>query len=160
MVITFSVSGGESGPFHRWKLRHGAVKQQTGSQVPSPSLCSFSNVNTYYEQELLFSIVGGGSTDSALLQANKEMLDLLRESLITGFDKAYEDSSALFDNGTLVTTPDDGEKKFIQLKWHDIFDRKHYQMGATIAAYYSSLKPAKEAAMKALFNNGNTMLPD
>jgi hypothetical protein len=116
--------------------------------------------DTYYEQELLLSIVGGGTTDSALLQANKEMLDLLRDSLITGFDKAYEDSSALFDNGTLVTTPDDGQKKFIELKWHDIFDKKHYQMGATIAAYYSSLKPAKEAAMKALFNNGNTMLPD
>jgi hypothetical protein len=115
---------------------------------------------TYYERELLLSIVGGGTTDSALLQANKEMLDLLRDSLITGFDKAYEDSSALFDNGTLVTTPDDGQKKFIELKWHDIFDRKHYQMGATIAAYYVSLKPAKEAAMKALFNNGNTMLPD
>jgi hypothetical protein len=33
-------------------------------------------------------------------------------------------------------------------------------MGATIAAYYNALKPAKEAAMKALFNNGYTLLPE
>ena len=116
--------------------------------------------NTYYEQELLYSVVGGGTTDNALLEANKEMLDLLRDSLITGFDKAYEDSSALFDNGTKVTTPDNGEQKYIDLKWHDIFDKHHYQMSALIDPYYSSLKPAKEAAMKALFNNGNTMLPE
>ena len=116
--------------------------------------------DTYYEKELLLSVVGGGSTDAALMEANKAMLDLLRDSLITGFDKAYEDSSALFDNGTSVTTPDDGAKTLINLKWHDIFDRKHYQMGSTILAYYNTLKGPKEAAMKNLFNNGNTMLPD
>ena len=88
------------------------------------------------------------------------MLDLLRDSLITSFDHVYEDASALFDNGTKVTTPDNGEQKYIDLKWHDIFDKHHYQMSDEIDAYYSSLKPAKEAAMKALFNNGNTMLPE
>lgn len=115
--------------------------------------------NTYYEQELLYSVVGGGTTDNALLDANKEMLDLLRDSLITGFDKAYEDSSALFDNGTRVTTPG-GEKLYKELKWHDIFGQNHYQMSKDLDSYYSSLKPAKEAAMKALFNNANTMLPE
>ncbi len=117
-------------------------------------------LDTYYEQELLYSVVGGGSIDTALLEANKEMLDLLRDNVHSGFQKAYEDSSALFDNGTLVTTPDDGQKKFINLKWHDVFDRKHYQMGNNIAAYYCSLKDAKEVAMKNLFCNGITMLPE
>ncbi|MBQ7406528.1 MAG: hypothetical protein IJW11_07670 [Clostridia bacterium] len=116
--------------------------------------------NTYYEQELLYSVVGGGNTDKALLDANKEMLDLLRDSLITGFDKAYEDSSALFDNGTMVTMPSGGEKLYKDLKWHDIFWQNNYEMGSLIDSYYSSLKPAKEAGMKALFNDGNTMLPE
>ncbi len=146
--------------------RIGAISVKTEKFAECSAFLNYQSTHsegvkeTYYNQELLYSVVGGGSTDTALLEANKEMLDLLRDSLITGFDKAYEDSSALFDNGTLVTTPDDGQKKFIELKWHDIFDRKHYQMGATISAYYSSLKDTKEAAMKNLFNNGNTMLPD
>jgi hypothetical protein len=86
------------------------------------------------------------------------MLDLLRASVITGFDKAYEDSSALFSPNEKVTTID-GEKTFINLKWHDILDQGSYQRANTIRTYYEQLKPAKETCMGRLFNNGYTMLP-
>ena len=112
--------------------------------------------DTYYNYDLLYSVVGGDSTE--ILEANKKMLDLLRASVITGFDKAYEDSSALFNPNEKVTTID-GEKSFINLKWHDIMDQGAYQRANTIRTYYSQLKDAKELCMSRLFNNGYTMLP-
>jgi hypothetical protein len=111
---------------------------------------------TYYNYDLLYSVVGGDSEE--ILNANKQMLDLLRASVITGFDKAYEDSSALFSPNEKVTTID-GEKTFINLKWHDILDQGSYQRANTIRTYYEQLKPAKETCMGRLFNNGYTMLP-
>ena len=146
--------------------RIGAISTRTTKFAECSAFLDFQSTHsrvvrdTYYEKELLLSVVGGGGTDAALMEANKEMLALLRQSLVTGFDKAYEDSAALYDNGTLITTPDDGEKTFVNLKWHDIFDRKHYQMSATITPYYNTLKSAKETAMKNLFLNGNTQLPN
>ena len=112
--------------------------------------------DTYYNYDLLYSVVGGDSTE--ILQANKDMLTLLRDSVITGFDKAYEDSSALFNPDEKVTTLD-GEKTFINLKWHDIMDQGSYLRANTIRTYYDQLKAAKENCMKKLFNNGYTMLP-
>ena len=112
--------------------------------------------DTYYNYELLYSVVGGDSPD--ILQANQDMLNLLRDSVITGFDKAYEDSSALFNPDELVTTLD-GPTKFINLKWHDIMDQGSYLRSNTIRTYYEQLKDAKENCMKKLFNNGYTMLP-
>ena len=112
--------------------------------------------DTYYNYDLLYSVVGGDSAE--ILEANKEMLTLLRDSVITGFDKAYEDSSALFNPDEKVNTLD-GEKTFINLKWHDIMDQGDYLRANTIRTYYSQLKDAKEACMSKLFNNGYTMLP-
>lgn len=112
--------------------------------------------DTYYNYDLLYSVVGGDSPE--ILQANTDMLTLLRASVITGFDKAYEDSSALFNANEKVTTID-GEQTFINLKWHDILDKGSYQRANTIRTYYEQLKSAKENCMSKLFNNGYTMLP-
>jgi len=75
------------------------------------------------------------------------------------FDKAYEDSSALFSPDERVDTQVDGTKKFIELKWHDILDRAHYADSNGIRTYYDMLKDAKEFYMGRLFNSGYTMLP-
>ena len=118
--------------------------------------------DTYYEQDRLYSIVGGTTGDSSVetLAANKEMLDLLRDSVISAFDQAYEDMSALLNANDMVDLPDGSQTKFINCKWRDIFDRSHYEMADTIEAYYNTLKPAKERYMRLLFNDGYTRLPN
>ena len=87
------------------------------------------------------------------------MLNLIRDSVITGFDKAYEDSSALLSAKELVNTPA-GQVAFSTLKWHDILDRAHYADANGIRTYYDMLKDAKEHYMGLLFNSGYTMLPE
>ena len=118
--------------------------------------------NTYYEQDLLYSIVGGTTGDSSVeaLEANQEMLTLLRDTVATSFDQAYEDMSALLSPNDLVDLPDGSRYNFINCKWRDIFDRSHYEMADTIEAYYNTLKPAKEKYMGLLFNDGYTRLPN
>jgi hypothetical protein len=111
---------------------------------------------TYYNYDLLYSVVGGDSAE--ILAANQKMLNLLRDSVITGFDKAYEDSSALLSAKELVNTPT-GQVAFTTLKWHDILDRAHYADSNGIRTYYDMLKDAKEFYMGRLFNSGYTMLP-
>ena len=113
--------------------------------------------DTYYNFDLVHSVVGGA--DEAILNANIEMLTLLRASVVTGFDKAYEDSSALFNAKETVTTMD-GEKAFNALKWHDIMEQGNYKRSQVIRTYYHQLKPAKENCMKKLFNSGYTLLPE
>ncbi len=142
--------------------RIGAISVLTEKFTECSAFLNYQSVrsrnvrDTYYNYELLYSVVGGDSED--ILQANKDMLELLRASVITGFDKAYEDSSALFNPDELVTTLD-GQTKFINLKWHDIMDQGSYLRSNTIRTYYEQLKDAKENCMKKLFNNGYTMLP-
>ncbi len=112
---------------------------------------------TYYDYDLLYSVVGGDSAD--ILAANQKMLNLLRDSVITGFDKAYEDSSALLSAKEIVNTPA-GQVTFTTLKWHDILVRAHYADANGIRTYYDMLKDAKEFYMARLFNSGYTMLPE
>ena len=142
--------------------RIGAISVKTTKFAECSAFLNFQSTHsrnvkeTYYKYDLLYSVVGGDSEE--IFEANKALLDLLRASIITGFDKAYEDSSALFSPNEKVTTID-GEKTFINLKWHDILDQGNYQRANTIRTYYSQLKPAKETCMGRLFNNGYTMLP-
>jgi hypothetical protein len=142
--------------------RIGAISVLTEKFTECSAFLNYQSVrsrnvrDTYYNYELLYSVVGGDSPE--ILEANQKMLDLLRESVITGFDKAYEDSSALFNPDETVTTLD-GPTKFINLKWHDIMDQGSYLRANTIRTYYEQLKAAKEDCMKKLFNNGYTMLP-
>ncbi len=144
--------------------RIGAISQKTKKFVECSAFLDYQSTHsrsvrdTYYNYDLLYSVVGGSDTE--ILNANKAMLDLLRDSVITGFDKAYEDSSALFSPNDQVNLGTEGVDKFINLKWHDIFDKGDYQRASSIRTYYTALKPAKENCMKKLFNSGYTMLPE
>ena len=111
---------------------------------------------TYYNYDLLYSVVGGDSAD--ILEANKNMLNLMRDSVHSGFEKNYEDMSALLSAKEIVMTPG-GQVMFSTLKWHDILDRAHYADVNIIRTYYDMLKDAKEFYMGRLFNSGYTMLP-
>jgi hypothetical protein len=86
------------------------------------------------------------------------MLNLIRDSVHSGFEKNYEDMSALLSAKELVMTPA-GQVTFNALKWHDILDRAHYADSIGIRTYYDMLKDAKEFYMGRLFNCGYTMLP-
>ena len=144
--------------------RIGAISVKTTKFAECSAFLNFQSTHsrnvrdTYYNYDLLYSVVGGADTN--ILEANQQMLNLLRDSLITGFDKAYEDSSALFSPDELVDTQLDGTKKFSELKWHDILDGGSYLRANSIRTYYGALKAKKTELMGRLFNNGYTMLPE
>ena len=142
--------------------RIGAISVKTTKFAECSAFLNYQSTHsrnvkeTYYNYDLLYSVVGGDSAD--ILAANQKMLKLIRDSVITGFDKAYEDSSALLSAKELVNTPA-GQVTFTTLKWHDILDRAHYADSNGIRTYYDMLKDAKEFYMGRLFNSGYTMLP-
>ena len=142
--------------------RIGAISVKTQKFAECSAFLNYQSTHsrnvkeTYYNYDLLYSVVGGDSAE--ILEANTKMLNLLRNSVITGFDKAYEDSSALLSAKELVNTPA-GQVQFTTLKWHDILDRAHYADSNGIRTYYEMLKDAKEFYMGRLFNSGYTMLP-
>ena len=142
--------------------RIGAISVKTNKFSECSAFLDFQSTHsravrdTYYDFDLVHSVVGGA--DEEILNANIEMLTLLRASVVTGFDMAYEDASAMFNTKETVSTID-GEKPFNALKWHDILEQGDYKRASAIRTYYNQLKPAKEKCMKKLFSSAYTMLP-